>query len=38
MVGGGPVGLVTAIHAAMAGKSVVVIERGQAAVDKACGE
>lgn len=38
VVGGGPVGLVTAIHAAEAGLSVTVIEPRGALIDKACGE
>jgi flavin-dependent dehydrogenase len=38
VVGGGPVGLGTAIEAAQAGLSVAVIERRAGAVDKACGE
>lgn len=38
IVGGGPVGLATAIHAAQAGRSAVVIERCHGPVDKACGE
>lgn len=38
IVGGGPAGLSTAILAAQAGASAVVIERGRGAVDKACGE
>ena len=38
VVGGGPVGLGTAVEAALAGMSVVVLERRAAPVDKACGE
>lgn len=38
IVGGGPIGLATAIDARLAGLSVVVIERRAGAVDKACGE
>jgi len=38
VVGGGPVGLVTAIHAAGHGLSVVVAEPRETPVDKACGE
>ncbi|MGB3686315.1 MAG: NAD(P)/FAD-dependent oxidoreductase [Ornithinimicrobium sp.] len=38
IVGGGPVGLSTAIHARMAGLSVVVLEPRPGAIDKACGE
>jgi flavin-dependent dehydrogenase len=38
VVGGGPVGLATAIEAARAGLSVAVVERRDGAVDKACGE
>ncbi|MGW5685690.1 NAD(P)/FAD-dependent oxidoreductase [Nonomuraea sp. NPDC003754] len=38
VAGGGPAGLATAIHAALAGMSVVVVEPRRAPVDKACGE
>lgn len=38
VVGGGPVGLGTAIEAAAAGLSVAVVERRTGPVDKACGE
>ena len=38
VVGGGPVGLVTAIEGALAGLSVAVLERRGSPVDKACGE
>lgn len=38
VVGGGPAGLATAIRARMAGLSVVVLERSEAPVDRACGE
>lgn len=38
VAGGGPAGLATAIEAAMAGMSVVVVEPRAAPVDKACGE
>ncbi len=38
VIGGGPVGLVTALEAAMAGLSVTVVERRSAPIDKACGE
>ena len=38
VAGGGPAGLATAIHAARAGLDVVVIERRDGPVDKACGE
>ncbi|MEU7900662.1 NAD(P)/FAD-dependent oxidoreductase [Nonomuraea sp. NPDC049152] len=38
VAGGGPAGLATAIHAALAGMSVVVVEPRAAPVDKACGE
>lgn len=38
VVGGGPVGLATAIHCARAGLSVTVAEPRAAPVDKACGE
>lgn len=38
IVGGGPIGLATAILARMAGRSALVVERHSGAVDKACGE
>lgn len=38
VVGGGPAGLATALHAAAAGLSVVVRERHEGVLDKACGE
>jgi flavin-dependent dehydrogenase len=38
VVGGGPAGLATALHAARAGLHVTVWERRAGAVDKACGE
>ncbi|WP_347882083.1 FAD-dependent oxidoreductase [Amnibacterium sp. CER49] len=38
VVGGGPVGLVTALEAARAGLEVVVVEPRDVPVDKACGE
>jgi 2-polyprenyl-6-methoxyphenol hydroxylase-like FAD-dependent oxidoreductase len=38
IVGGGPVGLVAAIEARLAGLRVVVIEQRQGTIDKACGE
>lgn len=38
VVGGGPAGLATAIHAAQAGREAVVIERQSGVIDKACGE
>ncbi|WOX20348.1 NAD(P)/FAD-dependent oxidoreductase [Streptomyces solicathayae] len=38
VVGGGPAGLATAIHGALAGLDVVVAEPRPAPVDKACGE
>lgn len=38
VVGGGPVGLVAAIHARLAGLSVVVLEPRGTPIDKACGE
>ncbi|GAA2747996.1 NAD(P)/FAD-dependent oxidoreductase [Kitasatospora cinereorecta] len=38
VAGGGPAGLATAIHAALAGLDVVVAEPREAPIDKACGE
>ena len=38
IVGAGPVGLVTAIHAAQAGLDVAVIDPREGTIDKACGE
>jgi flavin-dependent dehydrogenase len=38
VAGGGPAGLATAIHAALAGMEAVVVEPRPAPVDKACGE
>lgn len=38
VAGGGPAGLATAIHAALAGLEVVVVEPRSSPVDKACGE
>jgi flavin-dependent dehydrogenase len=38
VVGGGPVGLATAIEGALAGMSVAVLERRTGPIDKACGE
>ena len=38
VVGGGPVGLATAIEARMAGLSVTLIEPRDGTIDKACGE
>ncbi|HVN90403.1 MAG TPA: NAD(P)/FAD-dependent oxidoreductase [Candidatus Binataceae bacterium] len=38
VIGGGPAGLATAIVAAAAGRSVIVLERRGFAADKACGE
>ncbi|WP_248961520.1 NAD(P)/FAD-dependent oxidoreductase [Sphaerisporangium perillae] len=38
VAGGGPAGLATAIHAALAGMEAVVVEPRSAPVDKACGE
>ena len=38
VVGGGPVGLATALYADRAGLTVAVVERRTAPVDKACGE
>ena len=38
IVGGGPAGLATALHAAQAGLEVVVAERRRGPLDKACGE
>jgi flavin-dependent dehydrogenase len=36
--GGGPAGLATALHGALAGLEVVVVERRRGVIDKACGE
>ena len=38
VAGGGPAGLVTAVHAARAGLQVVVVEHRRGPIDKACGE
>ncbi|HTY28114.1 MAG TPA: NAD(P)/FAD-dependent oxidoreductase [Mycobacterium sp.] len=38
VAGGGPAGLVTALHAARAGLHVTVVERRTGTIDKACGE
>ena len=38
VVGGGPVGLATALHAARAGLDVAVLEQRSGTIDKACGE
>jgi len=38
VVGGGPIGLASAIEARMAGLSVIVVEQRAGSVDKACGE
>lgn len=38
VVGGGPVGLVTALYARLAGLEVVVLDRAHPAIDKGCGE
>ena len=38
VAGGGPAGLVTALHAARAGLTVTVVERRRPPIDKACGE
>ncbi|MCV7178184.1 NAD(P)/FAD-dependent oxidoreductase [Mycolicibacterium sphagni] len=38
VAGGGPAGLVTALHAARAGMAVTVVERRHPPIDKACGE
>ncbi|MDP9867423.1 MULTISPECIES: NAD(P)/FAD-dependent oxidoreductase [Streptosporangium] len=38
VAGGGPAGLATAVHAALAGMEAVVVEPRPAPVDKACGE
>lgn len=38
VVGGGPIGLGTAVEAARAGMSVALVERREGPVDKACGE
>lgn len=38
IVGGGPAGLASAIHAAQAGRDAVIIEPAPGTIDKACGE
>lgn len=38
IAGGGPAGLATAIHGALAGLEVVVVEPRPTPIDKACGE
>jgi flavin-dependent dehydrogenase len=38
VVGGGPVGLAAAVHARAAGLDVLVVDRREGALDKACGE
>ncbi|TMR07654.1 FAD-binding protein, partial [Nonomuraea turkmeniaca] len=38
VAGGGPAGLATAVHAALAGMEAVVVEPRASPVDKACGE
>jgi flavin-dependent dehydrogenase len=38
VAGGGPVGLVTAINAALAGLEVTIIDPHSGTIDKACGE
>lgn len=38
VIGGGPAGLATAIHAALSGQKALVIERHRGPVDKACGD
>lgn len=38
VAGGGPAGLATAIHGALAGMEVVVLEPRPTPIDKACGE
>ncbi|MGC1208251.1 MAG: FAD-dependent monooxygenase, partial [Ornithinimicrobium sp.] len=38
VVGGGPIGLATAIHAALAGLTAQIIEPKHGTIDKACGE